>query len=197
MTLPTMPTAHWFSASVFAAATIALQVGTGGLATGEYYRAKGEKGYAFARYDAPDQNTAPERTPSQEISRVREVLKLSITDLAGLFGVSRQAIYDWQSGKAAAVENASKLSSLARAADSIAAEVPNPVLALRRKLAGGKTFVELIKEGGDAEVAALNLISMLRSENEQRARVEKRLAGRVERKLGNHTLGVPMLDEES
>ena len=134
---------------------------------------------------------------ARDISRIREVLKLSVTDLANLFNVSRQAIYDWQSGKTVAPENAEKLSSLARAADTIAAEVPNPVFAIRRKLAGGKTFAELVKSGEDAEGAALTLISLLRRESEQKSRLNARLAGREDRKIGSAVLGVPMHREES
>jgi transcriptional regulator with XRE-family HTH domain len=174
-----------------------LQVGTGGLATGEYYRAKGDKGYAFARYDSPEKQNVTERTPTEDIARVREVLKLTVTELATVVGVSRQAVYDWLSGKPVAADNADKLSSLGRAADAVAAEVPNPVFALRRKLAGGKTFIEFVKDGGDAEHAALTLVSMLRRESEQRDRLQARLAARKDRKVGSAVMGVPMHNEES
>jgi transcriptional regulator with XRE-family HTH domain len=195
--LPSIPTARWFSGAVFAAATVALQVGTGGLATGEYYRAKGDKGYAFARYDSPEKQNVTARTPTEDIARAREVLKLTVTELATVVGVSRQAVYDWLSGKPVAVDNADKLSSLGRAADTIAAEVPNPVFALRRKLAGGKTFIEFVKGGGDAEYAAVTLVSMLRRESEQRDRLQARLAARKDRKIGSAVMGVPMHNEES
>jgi len=195
--LPSTPTARWFSGAVFAAATVALQVGTGGLATSEYYRAKGDKGYAFARYDFPEKQNVTERTPTEDIARVREVLKLTVTELATVVGVSRQAVYDWLSGKPVAADNADKLSSLGRAADAVAAEVPNPVFALRRKLAGGKTFIEFVKDGGDAEHAALTLVSMLRRESEQRDRLQARLAARKDRKVGSAVMGVPMHNEES
>lgn len=195
--LPSTPTTGWFSGAVFAAATIALQVGTGGLATGEYYRAKGDKGYAFARYDSPEKQNVTERTPIEDIARVREVLKLTVTELATVVGVSRQAVYDWLSEKPVAAENANKLSSLGRAADAVAAEVPNPVFALRRKLAGGKTFIEFLKDGGDAEHAALTLVSMLRRESEQRDRLQARLAARQDRKIAAAVVGVPMHNDES
>jgi len=195
--LPSTPTARWFSGAVFAAATVALQVGTGGLATAEYYRAKGDKGYAFARYDFPEKQNVTERTPTEDIARVREVLKLTVTELATVVGVSRQAVYDWLSGKPVAADNADKLSSLGRAADAVAAEVLNPVFALRRKLAGGRTFIEFVKDGGDAEHAALTLVSMLRRESEQRDRLQARLAARKDRKVGSAVKGVPMHNEES
>jgi len=75
--------------------------------------------------------------------------------------------------------------------------VPNPVFALRRKLAGGKTFIEFVKDGGDAEHAALTLVSMLGRESEQRDRLQARLAARKDRKVGSAVMGVPMHNEES
>jgi predicted transcriptional regulator len=49
-------------------------------------------------------------------------LKPTVTDVANVLGVSRQALYDWQSGKPVALENASRLSDLAGAADVFAVE---------------------------------------------------------------------------
>ena len=188
---------NWISGAVFAAATVALQVGTGGLPTEEYYRSRGEKGYAFARFNTPERSEIVDRTPTEDISRIREVLKVGVTDLASMFGVSRQAVYDWLAGKAVAIENADKLASLARASDVIAASVPNPVFALRRKLPGSKTFFEIVQAGGDAEDAARTLVSMLQREGEQKRRLEARLGDRKDRKLGTSVMGVPMLSEES
>src|SRR5271166_2733392 len=79
---------------------IALQVGTGGAQTAEYYKQRGPKGYAFAACDPASaiDDPARTRTPAEDLSHIRAVLRPAITDLSHALGVSRQAIYDWQSG---------------------------------------------------------------------------------------------------
>jgi predicted transcriptional regulator len=120
----------------------------------------------------------------------------SITELANLFGVSRQAIYDWQAGKGVSNEHAEKVEMLAKAAARIAAaEVPVSQM-LRRKLPGGKTLFEIVKDGDSAEVAALKLIDMARRDIEQRRRLEARLSGRKRPLIDRGDIGSPMLSEE-
>ena len=191
---------RWLSNVVLVAATtFALQVGTGGAATESYYKNRGERGYAFGRYraDVGDEPKINVRSPSENISRIRSVFKSSVTDLANLFGVSRQAIYDWQSEKSVAADNAEKLRQLSSAVDIISAEdLTNPANAVRRKISGGKTLFEIVKDGGSAEEAALSLVKMLRRESEQRSRLNARLGDRTYRKLGADKIGAPMLIEE-
>lgn len=201
MTATTTSTAtRWVAGAIFAAATtLALQVGTGGSATESYYKLRGEKGYAFKRYTDSEitQVECCERTPSQDLTRIREVLKSSVTDLANLFRVSRQAIYDWQAGNQIAQPNADRLRELAIASDIIAAEgLENPVYALRRKLRDGKSFFDIVREGGDALGAADAFVMMVRKESNQRAQLDEMLGGRKNRKIGTASLGVPMLSEE-
>src|SRR5208337_3241364 len=150
---------------------IALQVGTGGAQTAEYYRQRGPKGYAFADYCVgPAANDAANsRTPAEDLSHIRAVLKTAVTDLAQALRVSRQAIYDWQSGKPIAGENAARLADLARAADVFAAEgLAASAQFLRRPVASGKRLFDIAREGGSAEDAARNLIQMVRRELRQR-----------------------------
>jgi hypothetical protein len=104
---------------------LGLEVGTGGYREGGaagyvtvvYVRSRGNMGYPFGGYEwsggVEDAIVGP--TVMENISRIRTVLNPTVTDLASLLKVSRQAIYDWQAGKAIAVENAAKLSELARA----------------------------------------------------------------------------------
>jgi DNA-binding transcriptional regulator YiaG len=205
MTLSPNPVRNWFSTNTFfAMATLAaLQVGTGGHATEQFYKSRGGKGYALARYQMPEQvdqlaieQLAIERTPVEDLSQIREAFKFSVTDLASLFGVSRQAIYDWQSGKVIGPDNLIKLQDLARASDLIrAASVQNAAAVMRRKIRQGKTFIDIVKDGGDAEKAARDLVAMLRREGEERARLDARLGARNDQKLQSSLIGAPMLGE--
>ena len=177
---------------------IALQVGTGGAQTAEYYKQRGLKGYAFATYDpAPAiEEPASTRTPSEDLSHIRAVLRPTITDLARALGVSRQAIYDWQSGKQIAAENAARLADLARAADVFAAEgLTASAQLLQRPIVSGKRLFDIAREGGSAEEAARKLIQMMRRELRQRQMLAERLANRKRLSVPSDSYEIPMLDE--
>ncbi len=89
------------------------------------------------------------RKTAENLARIREILKPTITELAQLFGVSRQAVYDWQAGKPTAAENAAKLDDLAKAADALALSgIEGSSQLLRRKIAGGKSLLDVVREGG-------------------------------------------------
>jgi hypothetical protein len=133
---------------------------------------------------------------SLNLAQIRKVFHPSITELANVFGVSRQAIYDWQAGKGISSEHADKLEILAKATAILAsAEVPVSQL-IRRKLPGGTTFFEIFKDGGSAEVAALQLLDMAKRDMEQRQRLDARLSGRKRPSINRGDFGLPMLSEE-
>lgn len=177
---------------------MALQVGTGGAETAEYYKQRGQMGYAFAAYDRVSASEDPRsnRTPAEDLSHIRAVLKPAITDLAHALGVSRQAIYDWQNGKPMAAENAARLTDLARAADVFAAEgLTASAQLLRRPITSGKRLFDIAREGGSAEEAAQKLAQIVRRELHQRRQLAKRLGHRKRSTLPSESYGVPMLDE--
>jgi hypothetical protein len=189
----------WPKAAMVAVTVVGMQVGTGGELTENYYKQRGQKGYALARYeDVPIERKAiAARTSAQDLAYIRTVLKSTVTELANLFGVSRQAIYDWQTGKQVAIENATKLEDLAKAAEILSdgGLVGSP-LVMRRKIIGGKTLFDILREGGSVQDAARLLVEIMRHENQQREALELRLADRKQRLVvGPDDLGVPMLHE--
>ena len=168
--------------AIMIGAMIAFQAGTGGAQTADYYRQRGPKGYSFVPYGDlnPPRDPAPEvRTPLDDLARIRGVLKPSVTDLAGALGVSRQAIYDWQSGKAISSENARRLAGFARAADVLSTEgvAASPRL-LQRKVQSGNSLLDIARQGGSLEEAARVLASIIQREAKQRQVLAARLAGR-------------------
>lgn len=187
-------------AGVIGLTAIALQVGTGGVHTAEYYRLRGPKGYAFVAYDPASAigELTSSRTPTEDLSHIRAVLRPAITDLAHALGVSRQAIYDWQNGKPVAAENAARLAELARAADVFATEgLTASAQLLRRPIASGKRLFDVAREGGSAEEAAKKLIQMVRRELRQREILAERLANRKRPSAPSDSYGIPALDELS
>jgi transcriptional regulator with XRE-family HTH domain len=176
------------------------QVGTGGAATIDYVKTRGSKGYAFVACDGPEA-PAISRVPSaaEHLAQIRNVLRPSITDLAKALGVSRQAIYDWQDGRPIAPENVARLQDIARAADLFAREgLEATAHVMRRPITDGKSFFDIVREGGYAEPTARVLIDIVRREMKQREQLKARLANRARPAHKDfRDAGAPMLDEKS
>ena len=135
---------------------------------------------------------------SKDIAHIRKVMRLSVSELAGIFGVSRQAVHDWINGEALSKRNAERLSELTQAADKFCeAGVEVAPQMLRRKISGGKSLIESFRDGSDAVDMTLKLIETLTREARQRQLLAERLAGREASSLANTDFGSPHLSEES
>ena len=120
------------------------------------------------------------RAPSENLSRIREVLNPAVSDLATTFGVSRQSVYNWLNGDPVAEENAVKLNDLAQAADVLAHEgVAINAALLKRKFANGRTLMQVAQAGESARDAALMLVQIHKREAVQRERIDARFANRA------------------
>lgn len=121
----------------------------------------------------------PERSPSENLARIREVLAPAVSDLATTFGVTRQSVYNWANGEPIAEENAEKLRDLAQAADLLAdAGIEVNASLLKRKFANGKTLLQVAQAGDSARDAASLLVQISKREAAQRERLNTRLANR-------------------
>lgn len=121
----------------------------------------------------------PERSPSENLARIREVLAPAVSDLAVIFGVTRQSVYNWANGEPIADENAEKLRDLAQAADLLTdAGIEVNASLLKRKFVNGKTLLQVAQTGESVRDAALLLIQIFKREAEQRERLNVRLANR-------------------
>lgn len=180
---------------------LGFEVGTGGTATVEYVKDRGIKGYPFAFYDASKfvNDVIVSRTPVENLEHIRSILNPTVTDLAAILRVSRQAIYDWQAGKPVATENDSRLSDLARAADVFAVEgLRGTSQILHRPIRNGQNFFDLVGQRDSAESVARTLVEILRGESRQRQAIRDRLAGRKRpAREAFDDIGAPMLDERS
>ena len=99
------------------------------------------------------------RTASEHIESIRNVLNPAIADLAGLFDVSRQAIYKWLSGDSTPESNKlNRIVELSGIADAFqAAGVSRVGALLKMKAFAGQSLMDLIKSGENRSehVAAL------------------------------------------
>lgn len=121
----------------------------------------------------------PERSPRENLARIREVLAPAVSDLAVIFGVTRQSVYNWANGEPIADENAEKLRDLAQAADLLTdAGIEVNASLLKRKFVNGKTLLQVAQTGESVRDAALLLIQIFKREAEQRERLNVRLANR-------------------
>ena len=138
-----------------------------------------------------------ERSPAENLARIRDVLKPTMLELAGLFGVSRQAVYDWQQGSQPISQTAQRLAQLARVADVFAeAGLSVDARTLRRKVAGGRTLLDAVSSGDDAESAARNLMATLKREASQRERLQAQLAGRQRDPANPSDYGASTMSED-
>jgi transcriptional regulator with XRE-family HTH domain len=155
-----------------------------------HYNIKGNQG--DAAYDVE-----LERSPAEDLARIREVLKPTMLELASLFGVSRQAAYDWQQGSQPIPQTAQRLAQLARVADVFAeAGLSVGAKTLRRKVAGGGTLLDAVSNGGNAESVARSLVGTLKREASQRERLQVQLAGRKRTPANYGDYGAPFLSED-
>jgi len=135
---------------------------------------------------------------AKDIAHVRQVMKISVSELARVFGVSRQAVHEWIKGGALSQRNAQRLSKLAQAADVLlefGIEVTPQML--RRKIGGGMSLLESVKEDGKVVELARRLVDTLLRESQQRERLAARLVGRQKPALAARDFGAPHLNEDA
>jgi len=167
------------AATIFVATTMLVSQGTGAfvddLQSLQQYRNEPFINQSIL----PVVEIAPTRTPAEDIERIRDVLSPSISNLADVFGVSRQTLYNWMNGERLKPEHFSKLKDLAQAADQLAeSDIPISGALLKRKVINGKNIFELVRDGGSASDATQMLIQIVRREQKQRELLNSRLAGR-------------------
>jgi DNA-binding XRE family transcriptional regulator len=184
------------------AAVIALLVGTGGLANAAYITERNQRGYPFEHFELGMEHSAQPSvnlevpTAAKNLARVKEVFEPSITELASLFEVSRQTIYNWQAGQPIAAENERRLEQLARAADILDEQgLAQKVSVLRRPISDGKNFFDLVRLGSQPDTIAHALVKAIQDEMAQRRRLEQRLANRKRKPVNIEEIGSPHLDE--
>lgn len=131
------------------------------------------------------------------IRRIQKVLNVSISDLASVLGVSRQAIYKWLSGGPVSDLNRERFEDLAEAAHVLAPYSKTQALMLnRRRNTGGLTLVESMRSGASARVWAVEVSRLFEEGQAQRRIMAEVLASHRRSLPGLRELGVPLLDEQ-
>ncbi len=134
---------------------------------------------------------------AENIAHIRQVTKISVTELARVCGVSRQAVHEWIKGGQLSTRNAERISELAQAIDVILASgVDASPQTLRRKVSGGMSILEAAQTDGKVVDLARQLVGTVARESEQRKRLAARLAGRQKPQLSSTEFGAPHLNED-
>lgn len=116
---------------------------------------------------------------ASDIKHIRHILKISVTELSNIFGVSRQAVHEWIKGGTLSPRNAYRLSEFARAADVfLESGIDMTPAVIRRKVSGGQSLLDSVREGGNVIDMARSLVDTLSRETQQRQRLSSRLEGR-------------------
>lgn len=172
--------------------------GTGGISDVEYIKNRQDSGYEILQFVIPKgQRPITVVTPAQNLRRILEIIKPSISELATLFGVSRQAIYKWQAGESPSPKNAEWLQELAGAADMLVREgIPPRMQLWNRKIDGNQSLFDMVRNGQSACEGMKLLIRILRMEAEQRRQLNERLAHRPKLSRDDSDLGIPYFSDE-
>lgn len=167
--------------------------GTGGLPLIELVRS--DIGYSMA----PVVINLPHAvvTPFADLMQVVQLgFGRTMSSLPGVFGVSRQTLYNWLKGETPKVVYQERIRQLANAASLFQDLGFSPTTqALSRVLLNGKSFLLLVAEGADGKNTAKQLVSLVRRGDDSRARLNALVGGR-RAKLLAHDIGTPALDEK-
>ncbi len=175
--------------------------GTFGLLLPAYVQAStATSSWSINQIEIDGSRTATESAASataEDISHIRQFTKISVTELAQVCGVSRQAVHEWIKGGPLSTRNAERISKLAQAVDVILESGVDALpQTLRRKVSGGMSILEAVQTDGNVVDVARQLVGTVARESEQRKRLAARLAGRQKPQLSSTEFGAPHLKEE-
>jgi len=175
--------------------------GTFGLLSPAYVQASmATSSWSISQIKVDGSRTATESAASataEDIAHIRQVTKMSVTELARVCGVSRQAVHEWIKGGQLSTRNAERISELAQAIDVILTSgVDASPQTLRRKVSAGMSILEAAQADGNVVDLAQQIVGTVARESEQRKRLAARLAGRQKPQLSSTEFGTPHLNED-
>lgn len=175
--------------------------GTFGLLLPAYVQAStATSSWSINQIEVDGSRTADESAASaaaEDIAHIRQAMKISVTELARVCGVSRQAVHEWIKGGPLSTRNAERISKLAKAVDVILESGVDALpQTLRRKVCGGMSILDAVQANGEAVDLAQQLVDTMARESEQRKGLAARLAGRQKPQLSSTEFGTPHLNED-
>jgi transcriptional regulator with XRE-family HTH domain len=122
----------------------------------------------------------------------------TMSSLTEVFGVSRQTLYNWLSGETPKEQHQGKLIQLAAAAQVFTTKGIKPTSPmLTRTLLHGKSFLQLIAEGGQGAETAERLVKLVQRGNKARAALAEVLGDRKAPRPIVSDVGAPFFNEDT
>ncbi len=143
------------------------------------------------------ENDVNKNTSIQQLEFIRKVTRVSVTELARIFGVSRQAVHDWQNGSTISDRNKEAIRNFSNIINSfVKAGLEPNIQDLRRKV-NGASILDVLQSEAESIKVANSLVTTLVRENSQRAMLAERFKNRQKPELSNEDFGTPHLSDEA
>lgn len=126
-----------------------------------------------------DRDDERARTSAQQLEFIRSTTRLSVTELARVFSVTRQTVHEWCQGTTLSVHSARKLGKLTDAVTLLLDSAGTATVQdLRRSVRAGPSLLDAVQADGDVLAVARGLTETLTREAAQRKGLAARFAGR-------------------
>lgn len=135
---------------------------------------------------------------ASSLQSIKDEFKLSMAELARVFDVSRQSIYEWMDGKPLSDENSLKLNKLYGALGILKdKDIELSPHIIRRNVNGLGSISDAIKQNSDALSLAQQLKPILMVESIQRTNLARRMSNRSEASTSISDYAAPAFFEKS
>lgn len=171
-------------------------IGTGGVGNAQFFMYR--RGYSYPAVILKEKTTAAQNVYTDSMTVVKAGFGRTLSHLPGVFGVSRQTLYNWLNGETPKEQHRDKLMNLAAAARVFTQSGFKPTAqSLQRTIAHGKTFIELIGQGDDGQQTAERLIRIERRGMAAQTRLNALLGDRTPMRPEISDMGRPAFNEHA
>ena len=158
----------------------------------------GTSNWDISTVQKPDaENGANKNTSIQQLELIRKVTSVSVTELARVFGVSRQAVHDWQNGLTISDRNKEAIRNFSNIISSFVKVGLEPSIQDFRRKVNGITILDILHSEADSTQLANILVTTLVRENSQRTMLAELFKSRPKPQLSNEDFGAPHLADEA
>lgn len=174
-------------------------IGTGGLGSATFHLSR--QGYHSVEVRVSSAKHPIIATPYAPFVELMQEIKSgfgrTMSYLPGVFGVSRQTLYNWQAGEIPKEHHHPKIQQLAAAAHAFkeAGFKPTPTN-LEQTVAQRRSLLWLIGNGADGYETAKKLINIVQRGTASQAKLDAIMAGRKPIKLEVSDMGTPSFSED-
>ncbi len=172
-----------------------LMVGTFGLVNPLALNATSTWDIAVNKSQAENGVSKSSSIPQLEL--IRKVTMVSVTELAKIFGVSRQAVHDWQNGSTISDRNKEAIRNFFNIVSSYDKAGLKPSIQDFRRKVNGVSILDILHSEADSAKLANILVATLVRENSQRSMLAERFKNRPRPQLSNEDFGAPYLADEA